>query len=264
MNTYAMLYHEMVTMRDAWATRQLTPGEEIPANPAQDGFRKEDAAYLLTLYGKGNGSFLPTGFPAFDAMAQAQDVRWYYDGGVEEAPHFNPKDGTIHLPHPGAFVSPAAYAAMAAHELTHSTKVTPKMDRGFDKITIASMRDRAEGFFEMTLQVPNYVTAAEEWVAELGSMHLMDHFGIATDDTRYRSMHYLRAWYDNAQKEEIKDLPTSESDPMNWLFFQLNGGPDAVKPATPAELRRIWNRVSGYVTPAVDYLTNRVKVAENA
>jgi len=90
--------------------------------------------------------------------------------------YFSTAEDRIQMPHIEAFHEPEAYYATLAHELTHWTKTTPRLDREFGR-----KRWGDEGY------------AMEELVAELGAAFLCADLGLSPEP-REEHAAYLDHW----------------------------------------------------------------------
>lgn len=95
------------------------------------------------------------------------------ENGPNIAPHWNPNTDTIGMPPVEAFSSAHAYYGTLAHELTHWTGHTPRLDRDMKYNT-------REG------------RAFEELIAEIGSCFLCAHIGAKPDLDN--SAAYVESW----------------------------------------------------------------------
>ena len=93
--------------------------------------------------------------------------------GKQIAPHWNPMTDVIGMPPVEAFVDAQAYYGTLAHELTHWTGHTPRLDRDMKYNT-------KEG------------RAFEELIAEIGACFICAHIGATPN--RENSASYIQSW----------------------------------------------------------------------
>lgn len=110
---------------------------------------------------------------------------------------YNSGSDSIRLPQPGQFVSPAAYYAVALHELTHWTGHSSRCNREFGK------------------RFGDTAYAREELVAEMGAAFLCAHVGI---DSITQHPAYLQSWI-NVLKADKRAIVMAASQAQKAADF---------------------------------------------
>jgi antirestriction protein ArdC len=166
-------------------------------------------------------AFTPTEFTPIDEAEKI--VQGYADGPAIESggtqAFYRPATDTVHIPEPTRFTSTTEYFSTIYHELSHSTGVKKRLDRGLDT------DPRPFGS-------PDY--GKEELIAEMSASFLCGHAGITPAVIEHQAA-YISGWLGQLKQDKklIIQAAAAGQRAADWIRGQRTW--DATEPTAPQQ-----------------------------